>query len=174
MCCAAPKCEFYKILVSILTTKIKLINKMEPVVWRALPGAAGVVVRSGSGQVGTSVLHLPIIILIFFVVLWSSKMHRSFNIISSVSWIKILKYLSPLQKQASAQRASIVFIWSLGTTMCFNYLICLSGSWHQCDSCVTIVVFNATNLEIWSITQIASTYWVVSYFEKKPFSCGIC
>ena len=68
MCCAAPKCEFYKILVSILTTKIKLINKMEPVVWRALPGAAGVVVRSGSVQVGTSVLHLLIIILIFFVV----------------------------------------------------------------------------------------------------------
>lgn len=174
MCCAAPKCEFYKILVSILTTKIKLINKMEPVVWRALPGAAGVVVRSGSVQVGTSVLHLLTIILIFFVVLWSSKMHRSFNIISSVSWIKILEYLSPLQKQASAQRASIVFIWSLGTTMCFNYLICLSGSWHQCDSCVTIVVFNATNLEIWSITQIAPTYWVVSYFEKKPVSCGIC
>merc|ERR550519_2800180 len=78
MCCAAPWCGFYKILVSILTIKIKLIKRMEPVVWRALPGAAGVVVRSGSGQVGTSVLHL-----------------------------------SPLQKQASAQRASIVFIWSL-------------------------------------------------------------
>ena len=135
MCCAAPWCGFYKILVNILTTKIKLMKRMEPVVWRALPGAAGVVVRSGSGQVGTSVLHLLTIILIFFVVFWSSEMHRSFNIISSVSWIKILKYLSPLQKQASAQRASIVFIWSLGATMCFNYLICLSGSWHN----VTVV-----------------------------------
>ena len=69
MCCAAPWCGFYKILVNILTTKIKLMKRMEPVVWRALPGAAGVVVRSGSVQVGTSVLHLLIIILIFFVVL---------------------------------------------------------------------------------------------------------
>ena len=41
---------------------------MEPVVWKALPGAAGVVVWSGSDQLGTSVLHLLNLVIIMFIV----------------------------------------------------------------------------------------------------------
>ena len=55
-------CGFYQILISVVITEIRLIKGMDRVGWIALPGA-GVVVRSGSDQVGTSVLHLVGIII---------------------------------------------------------------------------------------------------------------
>ena len=85
--------------------------RIEPVGWRALPGA-GVVVRSGSGKVGTSVLHLGSIFLLVMMVKISMKPIAMVVIISIVI-SKRLAYLSPLQKHAFAQRASIVFICSL-------------------------------------------------------------
>ena len=50
-------CGFYQILMSVVIAEIRLVKGMDRVGWIALPGA-GVVVRSGSDQVGTSVLHL--------------------------------------------------------------------------------------------------------------------
>ena len=55
-------CGFYQILMSVVIAEIRLIKGMDRVGWIALPGA-GVVVRSGSDQVGTSVLHLVAIII---------------------------------------------------------------------------------------------------------------
>ena len=51
----------------MLITEIKLIKRMERVGWIALPGA-GVVVMSGSDQVGTSVLHLVVRIVIIILI----------------------------------------------------------------------------------------------------------
>ena len=90
---------------------------MEPVVWKALPGAAGVVVWSGSDQLGTSVLHLLNLVIIMFIVMFIFLLTMLTNnapiLIISIVIVKRLTYLSPLQKHASAQRASIVLIWSL-------------------------------------------------------------
>ena len=61
-------CGFYQILMSVVIAEIRLVKGMEAVGWIALPGA-GVVVRSGSDQVGTSVLHLVVIIIIIILML---------------------------------------------------------------------------------------------------------